>query len=292
MCIRDSYYVERGKKQMPPLASDFARDVRALFPNGEANVLYLLDNCALPNTTIYFIQRTRRHTLRYYAFDRGLRPRDANFIRSHTFLGLIGECNFAERLRLYFEGRVLFDYPPTMIFDQKMPLMLPFWPITRTYFDDDVRALFPHTTLLTASGVTLNGDEMITIDQFAARPSAERDYYLKYASHDIPLHLPGRGVFWLGDMNSEECRALLFCAAGDHHRGKHWILQQGVRQRAMARYFDDDGGEREASFDTKYSAYYGPSGLLCVDVMHDAGSILRQSAGTVIGVCAEPTGTV
>lgn len=81
------YYAQQGfpAHRLPRFAEQFARDTNGLFGSAGAVVHYLLDNSALPNTLTYFIQQTRRHGLRHYGFERTLRPRDANFIRSHTF---------------------------------------------------------------------------------------------------------------------------------------------------------------------------------------------------------------
>ena len=284
------YYTEQGFECgcLSNLPQRFVQDVNSLFPNGEARIHYLLDNCALPNTTTYFIQQTRKHHLQYFAFDRRLRARDANLIRSHTFLGLIGECNFSERLAKYREGELIFDFPPTMIFDQKMSLLLPFWSHTRAYFDDRVREIFPHTSLVTPDGVTLASGESMTLEQFATRSPWDRDCYLKYAGYDIPLHLEGRGVYYFGEMTAHHCREILSGVAADYRRGKYWILQESYQEQAEARYFEADGRRQSGSFDTKYSAYYGPSGLMSIDVMHGRGAILRQSLSTVIGVCLMP----
>jgi len=285
--ILSDFYARNGFESLalPNPAKHFAEDVIGLFPDGDAKIHYLLDNCALPNTTTYFIHKTRKHNLRYVGFDRKLGPRDANLIRSHTFLGLIGDCNFNERLGKNLGGTLIFDFPPTMIFDQKMPLLLPFWSYTSTYFDDNVRALFPHTSLITPGGVTLSSGENIKLEQLAMKEPGDRNYYLKYAGYDIPLHLESRGIYCLQELSTSDCNRMLSMAAEDYTLGKYWILQESIRDRTEAIYFDNDGNIKEGRFDTKYSAYYGPSGLLGIDVMHGDGAVLRQTGSTVLGIC-------
>lgn len=284
--LRELYeYLGLNLAALPDPAERFAASTIKTMGGKEPAIHYLLDNGALPNTIVYFLQKTRRHGLRYFGFDRGIRPPNVNMLRSHTFMGLIGDCLFQERLGRYLRRELTYDLPPTMIFDQKMPLLLPFWEKTRACFDDGVRSLFPFTALVTPEGITLPSGGRVALSTFAAAMSAENMYYLKYAGHDIPLHLPGRGVYYLGEMDTDERAHLLSQAATDYHSGKFWIIQEGFRHRTNAPYLNKEGHRCDMEFDTKFSGYYGPGGLICVDVMHGHGAILRQTADTVIGLC-------
>lgn len=89
-------------------------------------------------------------------------------------------------------------------------------------------------------------------------------------------------------MGPAECQACLEEAGRDYARGKYWLLQESVRTEASTEL----NGDSPFLLDTKYSAYYGPSGLLCIDVMQDRGAILRQGSGTLIGICIGGPGSL
>jgi hypothetical protein len=99
-----------------------------------------------------------------------VRPQDCNFVRAHDFFGLLTENFAAERLRLSANGTCVYDLPPVALFDQKVLLAFPFWDETRGYFSDDIRGLFPYTTVLAPKGVRLETGDWATLEQFSALP--------------------------------------------------------------------------------------------------------------------------
>jgi hypothetical protein len=105
-----------------------------------------------------------------FGYDKDVRPQDCNFVRAHDFFGLLTENFAAERLRLSANGTCVYDLPPVALFDQKVLLAFPFWDETRGYFSDDIRGLFPYTTVLAPKGVRLETGDWATLEQFSALP--------------------------------------------------------------------------------------------------------------------------
>ncbi|MEZ4525693.1 MAG: hypothetical protein R2941_07220 [Desulfobacterales bacterium] len=110
---------------------------------------HLIDHSSIPHDVRFFLQQTRKHGLKYFTYDRGITPYNCNFIRAHIFVGLWTENYASDRLACYKAGKLKYDLPPIILFDEKMLYMLPFWHKTRHYYSDQIRELFPYTQLIT-----------------------------------------------------------------------------------------------------------------------------------------------
>jgi hypothetical protein len=118
----------------------------------QPRVLHLVDNASAPQGVRYFIERTRPQ-VKYFGYDAelgsGTGSLACNFVRSHSFFGLLAENLIQARLREAARtGTSVFDLPPCVVLDQKVPCALPFEPLTMEYYSDAVRGLFPYTALV------------------------------------------------------------------------------------------------------------------------------------------------
>lgn len=265
------------------LAHRFGRSLSALL-GATPLAHHLLDNASIPDGMRYFIARTRP-LVRYYGIDAGLEALDCNFIRSHSFFGLLAE-NFAkQRLELCHRGRLRYDLPPIVLFDQKAAMALPFWRQTRQFYSDDVRALFPHTSLVTPNGVELRDGSVASVREFSLRPRSGRRYYLKYAGSDVSINWGSRAVFNLAKLGREACERRLQSAADDFRRNRVWILQQAVGAKSRIEYVTREGDVRESLWQEKLSSFYGPDALLGVMSMHRPFYKVHGNRDTVVSIC-------
>ncbi|MGA2490407.1 MAG: hypothetical protein ABSF99_09550, partial [Anaerolineales bacterium] len=186
-------------------------------------VEHLLDNSSAPPGMRYFIEKTRPR-LRYLSIDRGVRAADCNFIRSHAFYSICSDKDFLPRLAKVGQG-VTYDLPPHILFDNKALLVLPFWSMTRAWFPDDIRALFPFTAPLLPAGIELPDGTRVTIEEFSKLPKSRRSYYLKYAGASLELNWGSRAVYRLSNLGSGACLEFLGLCLSGYERGQIWFLQ-------------------------------------------------------------------
>jgi len=285
--LRD-YYLASGHAAaacIPSLADDFtAQLVSAL--GAPPVVHHLMDNASHPAGERYLIQRLRPKVA-YFGYDVGIRPQDCNLVRAHDFPSLLVENFATERLGRLGDGCNVYDLPPAAIFDQKLLIALPFWNLTRGHFDDEVRQLFPHTTVLTPDGLCLEGGERISLEQFSALPRSLRDSYLKYAGTDVSRNWGSRAVWHLGKLSHEACLSFLNKALAGFDAGERWIVQHAHGGRRDALYLTrDDGLASLVGAHTKHSTFFGPNGPLGVLTMAESFHKVHGSAETVTSVGA------
>jgi hypothetical protein len=229
-------------------------------------VEHLLDNASAPPGMRYFIEKTRPR-VRYWSIDRGVRGTDCNFIRSHAFFSICSDKDFLPRLAKVGNG-VTYDLPPHVLFDNKALLVLPFWSMTREWFSDEIRNLFPFTTPLLPSGIELPDGRRISIEEFSRFPQSRRSYYLKYAGSSLALNWGSRAVYRLSNLGSGACLAFLRQCLSEYERGEIWLLQREECQEDEIEYLARDGSVHTQRLRAKFSGYYGPDGCLGVLVMH------------------------
>ena len=205
--ILREFYIESSVdtgSNLVPLSTAFAASLRSLV--GTPIIHHLIDNSSHPAGERFFIQRVRQH-ITYFGYDPDIRPRDCNVIRAHDFFALLTENFAVERLEGLRRGELIYDLPPIGLFDQKMLLALPFWSQTRAFYGDEVRALFPYTTILTPEGINLEDGSLVTIEKFSSLSRRQRAYFLKYAGADVSRNWGSRAVYHLGKLSRERCEA-------------------------------------------------------------------------------------
>ncbi len=232
------------------------------------HVHHLLDNASRPFGMLYFVLRTQAAACRYFGLDPDVKADDCQLIRSHSFPGILGD-NFARpRLAAYCSGELDYDLPPTALFDNKAATILPFHPDTRACFADCHRALFPFTSLLKPDGVFLESGVSLSLKEFAQLPRSQRGYFLKYAGNDTSRNWGSRTVYELGHEDKADCLERLQAAALDCRAGGVWLLQQAISSRGSTPVLRPEGTRVLANAHMKWSAFYGPQGLMGVLCMY------------------------
>ncbi len=243
---------------------------------------HLTDNASRPHGARYFLQRTREYGLKYFGSDRDLGPADCNFVRSHDFITLPHHNFFAERLERCEQGQLWFDLSPSALFDGKIIMAWPFWSKTRAHFDDECRALFPFTSVVSPQGCEWIDGSRLTLDDFCRMPRRQRGYFLKYAGTDIALNWGSKSVFLASTLSKAQCEELARTLLADHACGRRWILQEAVQHSEPVTGLSRDGAMIETMANVKFSGFYGPGGLLGILVMHKAAHKIHGSAGTIM----------
>jgi len=251
----------------------------------EPIVHHLLDNASIPHGMRFFIQQTRKQGLKYFGYDKGIISYDCNFIRAHAFLGLISDNFKAFRLKKYQEGELLYDLFPSILFDQKISLIFPFHKLTRNFYSDEIRELFPFSSLITPEKIYLEDDMELTPDEFASLPQSKRKYFLKYAGSDLGINWGSKGVFYLGGLSRIKCREILNKILQGFNQKKYWMIQKA--------YFTKDNNMEYIDINTniikdkayaKFSGFYGPSGLMGILVMHRTFPKVHGSPETILSI--------
>lgn len=275
-------------------ASEFTRQLKEYL--GEPPIIcYLIDNASIPVGIRYFIQQTRPD-IRYWGIDKDvmafrqpkgndekfLRP-VCNFVRSHSFFGLCSENYFNLRLN-QDNSNFKYDFPPYILFDQKAPLVLPFWKKTRDYFTDEIRDLIIFSTPICSNIIELEDGEKITIDEFSKRPQSQRRYYLKYAGTDVSINWGSRAVQRLSNLGSHKCLELLMKCVLDFKYGKIWMLQKEISEKQDVFYTDRSGEMQLENLNTKYSFFYGPVDLIGAVATHSRRHIVHGQSDSVVNL--------
>lgn len=271
----------------PTLAERFAAEVNLLFPQG-ARVLHLFDSAGLPHDSHFFAQRVREASagIRYRGIDPDIFPDDCNFVRAHSYGMLVAEDLFRMRIGTLRKGRMRFDHPPIPIFDQKMPMCLPFHPSTSALFSDDHRALFPFTTVVTKDGVRVETGETRSLAALAHSPPDERSYFLKYGGMDTTRNFGAKSVYALFTMSSQEILDLFARVVQDLERGEPWLMQAAASHEELVEVIGRDGEAGDSIMTIKLSSFYGPTKPLGMLFLAQSSSAVRGGATTVLSPVA------
>lgn len=272
---------DRGEPA-PSLAQAFTSQLTALLGT-ELRVHHLLDNASAPHTMRYFIERTRP-MVRYFGIDPGVAQMDCTFVRSHSFFGQAGENFFRPRLERYFDGELLFDLPPLIIFDEKITLALPFMDATRELFSDDVRDALVFSTPVTPSGFSTPDGEWLTLEQFAARKREDRRWFLKYAGSDVSINWGSRAVYTLDNLGRDACLRKLQDAALRGQSGQVWIVQPQEQNDDQVEFIKPNGTSLTANLTAKHSTFYGPGGYLGAVIQHRNFYKVHGQSDTIISL--------
>jgi hypothetical protein len=251
----------------------------------EAIIHHLMDNASIPYCVRFFIQKTRKQRIRYFGYDKDISPYICNFIRGHDFPGLLYE-NFAKkRISAWTKGLLEYDLPPSILFEEKISILFPFWAKTMQHYRDEIRAMFPYTQLISPQGFFLEDGAWTTIDQFCKLSQKQRNYYVKYAGSDLDLNWGSKGVHFLGTYSRVKCDELFGEILKGHHLKKYWIIQKAHHVNDTFGYFTRDDKFLETSLHAKFSGFYGPDGLMGILMMLRPFAKVHGSVNTILTVC-------
>ncbi|MFW6011309.1 MAG: hypothetical protein ACOC8Q_02245 [Desulfosalsimonas sp.] len=267
-----------------PLSRNFVQSLRDYLPF-EPVVHHLMDNASVPAGMRFFLQRTRRQGLKYFGYDRGITAYDCNFIRAHAFQGLMADNYLAGRLSAWEKGFAEYDLPPSIVFDEKLPMIFPFWKKTRDWYTDEIRDIFPYTCLITPDGFELEDGNHISLDSFFSLARKQRPYYFKYAGSSLALNWGSKGVYYAGMLSGRAMETLKDEILRGFDRGKYWILQKKHDKKENIAYIDTDGEIKENQATAKFSGFYGPGGLMALLVMHRQFHKVHGTNQTVVSIC-------
>jgi hypothetical protein len=248
-------------------------------------VHHLTDNSSIPHDMRYFIQKTRMKGIKYYSYDRGVTPYNCNFIRSHAFAGLAADNYFLERLARYKAGDLCYDLPPSILFDEKMIYILPFWEKTRRLYPDRIRDLFPWTQLIRPEGFTLEDGTQMNLESFCRLSQKNRDYYIKYAGSDLSINWGSKGVYRASSFSDSGLKFFLTDISNQYHEKRYWILQKAYHRREDSEYIARNGDISSMRVYTKISGFYGPAGLLGMLVMQRPFNKVHGTEETIVSLC-------
>ncbi|PTN39058.1 hypothetical protein [Desulfonatronum sp. SC1] len=268
-------------------AQGFAQDLRAhlhALLGVEPVIHHLLDNASVQAGMRFFLQRTRAHGVKYYGYDKGVTPGDCNFIRAHDFPSLLNENFYRGRFASWMVKELEYDLPPSVVFDEKVPLVLPFWEKTRAQYPDAVRDIFPYTTLVTPDRFQLEDGSRVTLEEFFRLPRGERQYFLKYAGSDISRNWGSKAVYSAAALTRGMIDQLQAEILDGFARNQYWILQKGYSRKETVTYLERDGEAREVEATAKFSGFYGPSGLIAILNMHRPFYKVHGSERTIVSL--------
>ncbi len=248
-------------------------------------VHHLTDNSSIPADMRYFIQRTRIRGIKYYSYDKGITPYNCNFIRSHAFAGLAADNYFLERLARYKVGDLRYDLPPSILFDEKMIYILPFWNTTRNLYPDRIRDLFPWTQLITPEGFTLEDGSAMDLESFCRLPQKSRNYYIKYAGSDLSINWGSKGVYRASSFSGNRLQSLMIDISKQYHEKRYWILQKAYHMEENSAFIARTGDVSNMRVYTKISGFYGPAGLLGMLVMQRPFNKVHGTEETIVRLC-------
>ncbi|MEH2249539.1 hypothetical protein [Nostoc sp.] len=264
------------------LAISFAQSLRDYLGN-EPIIHHLLNNASRPHGGRYFIQRCREEGLQFFSWD-AVQWKDCNFVRAHDFYDLRYNNFFDQWMEACEEGRLLFDHPPTLLYDAKVIMAWPFWSKSQKYYSNEIRALFPHTNIITPEGFHLTDGSWVSLEDFCQISARKRTYYFKFAGTDPTLNWGSRAVYYAGSLSKPACRQMFDRILADYQVGDHWIIQEARTMSESVTAIDRDGQEIIVDAYTKYSGFYSPDGLVDILIMQQHSRKVHGSPETVVSI--------
>ncbi|WP_368396665.1 hypothetical protein [Streptomyces sclerotialus] len=265
-----------------PLLGQVAESMRHQLGR-EPIVHHLTNNASRPHGVVYTIQGLRERGIDHFGWD-SVHSRDCNFVRGHDFYDVRYNNFFDQWLEACEGGALTFDHPPTPLYDSKVIMAWPFWATTRQYYPDEVRALFPHTHIVTPEGFRLADGTWISVEEYCAMGRSARAYYLKFAGHDPNLNWGSRAVFHSGSQSGVAARHLFERILADSRKGRPWVIQEARMYPESATAVTRAGTERSLTAYTKFSGFYTPGGLAAVMALQAHSRKVHGADQTVVSI--------
>ncbi|MFE1548239.1 hypothetical protein [Streptomyces sp. NPDC058718] len=244
---------------------------------------HLTNNASRPHGVHYTVQRLRESGIRHFGWD-PVHWKDCGFVRAHEFYDLRYNGFFDQWMEECEKGELLFDHPPTPLYDAKVTMAWPFWDKTRQHYPDEIRGLFPHTEMITPEGFHLPDGSWISLDDYCALGERKRNHYLKFGSHHPTLNWGSRAVYSSGSFSRVALRKLLDRILADTAAGHLWVAQEARMHPEPATAITREGDELKMDAYTKFSAFYTPEGLVGVMAMQERSHKVHGSPQTVVSI--------
>lgn len=274
------------------VASDFSRDyaqsIMSLTNARQPKVYHMLDASSAPAGMRYLFAQTRP-MLRYWGLDADVSMRDVDYVTAHSAAALVASNFSGSYLSGAASGKTIFGIPPNLIFDQKAIYLLPFHRHTANAFSDEIRALFPFTTLVEDGGFFNSDGEFETIAHFLAKPPRQRRYFLKYGGPDLDRNWGSHSVCRL---SGSDCARLLCQADELSRRGEIWLIQEDVSRKGSKDIPDDVRIMIGDKYHVKLSVFSGPDRTLGMKVMARKHFKVHGQRDAYVGLgvlCDKPT---
>jgi hypothetical protein len=186
-----------------------------------------------------------------------------DFVIAHSAAALTTSNYFNCYMEKACKDELIFGVAPNLVFDQKAIYLLPFYRSTKQYFSNDIRALFPFTTLIENNGFYDINENFISIDEFSSKTKNERRYYLKYGGPDLCRNWGSRTVYRL---DGTDCKKQLEKAKALSKKGEIWLLQEDVSKNEIT-VASDEIKEISKTLHIKYSAFNGINDQFGIRIM-------------------------
>ncbi|MEV0845868.1 hypothetical protein AB0J21_08290 [Streptomyces sp. NPDC049954] len=271
-----------GEQRFAPLIDTLAASLRARFSD-DLVIHHLTGNASRPHGVHYTVQRLREAGIRHFGWD-AVHWKDCGFVRAHEFYDLRYNGFFDQWMEACAEGELVFDHPPTPLYDAKVTMAWPFWSKSSGFYPDEVRAIFPHTEIITPEGFHLPDGRWISLDEYCRMGQSKRRYYVKFGSHHPTLNWGSRAVYHTGSFSGPALRGLFDRVCADTTAGHLWVAQDAALLPEPAAAVSRTGEEVKFDGYTKLSAFYTPEGLAGVMAMQERAQKVHGSPQTVVSV--------
>lgn len=240
-------------------------------------VYHMNDASSAPAGMRYFFAITS-DKLKYWGIHNGVIMDKVDYVTAHSAAALTTSNYFNKYMEQAQKGNLVFGIAPNLIYDQKAIYLLPFYRLTRDMFSDEMRKLFPFTTIIENDGFYDNNDQFISLKEFSKKHKNERLYYLKYGGPELCKNWGSRAVFRL---NGSDCEKRLSEVNELSKKGEIWLLQEDVSKENMQEASDEIKAISEY---VKLSAFNGINGQLGIRIMVRQHFKVHGQSDTKVGI--------
>ena len=239
---------------------NYARIISEITGKEKPKVFHMLDAASVPHSMRYLMAITADY-ISYWGIDEKVAMDNVDYVIAHSVKSLMASNFFRSYLKRCAAGELHFGISPNIIFDEKAIYALPFHRLTFDYFTDEIRNLFPFTTVIENDGFF---DENGVYHPIQDLMRSEKIYYLKYGGPDTDRNWGSRAVFRLKGNNIEN---YLNMACDKTRKGEVWLLQEDVSKKYPVGLSLDLEKLIAKKNHIKLSAYYARNLVLGTKVM-------------------------
>lgn len=228
---KEGYYIPN---YILKFVDNYIKAIISITKKDHPKVFHMLDAASAPVGMRYLLARTCS-VIKYWGLDKEVNMADIDYITAHSAASLITSNFYNSYLSLAIEGKMAFGIPPNLLFDQKAIYLLPFHRETSSLFSDEIRNLFPFTSIIENDGFYDSNNQFISINEFM-KSKKNRTYYLKYGGPNLNNNWGSRTVFRLSGKN---CLKLLSDANERSKLGEVWLIQEDTSKDNLDNITDD-----------------------------------------------------